>query len=118
MSAELAQAWLTIMRGTEVNRFGDETDVGTVIYEHVPAALTETARVTFDRASQTRRTVRTVTCVLSGYTDVTDDDTLRDEVTGAAYLIESMQRQPALNGAPADLILTLRERSGVSVASD
>ena len=53
MAAELAQTWLTVMRGTEVNRFGDETDVGVPVQRHVPASMAETSHVTFDhRQSQ------------------------------------------------------------------
>jgi hypothetical protein len=118
MSAELSHTFLTIMRGTETNRFGDETDVGVPIIRHLPAAMAETSHTTFDRASQTRRTIRNWTCVVAAWAGFTTDDTLRVELTGNTYLIESIQRQPSLIGAPADLILTLRERTGVSVHGD
>lgn len=109
---------MTVMRGTEVNAYGDETDVGIPIYRDVPAALAEVEEVTFDRASQTRRTIRTVTCKFQAYVDVTSDDTLMDQFTGYFYLIESMKEQPGIGYYPAPKILTLRMRSGISVESD
>lgn len=118
MAAELAHTFLTVYRGTETNRFGDETNVGIPVLRHVPAAMVETAHVTYDRASQTRRIIRTWTCVVAPWSQFTTDDTLRDELTGNTYLVESIEQKPALNGAPADLILTLRERTGVSVKGD
>lgn len=114
---ELANTTITVMRGKQPNRFGDLTNVGTPLYGGVPAALVEKSSTTFDRAAQQRRTIRTIMCVLPDWADVTTDDTIRDEGTGAYYLIESIERQPSL-GLPPDLILTLRSRSGVSVTTD
>lgn len=114
MSAELAQTFLTVMRGTEVNRAGDETNVGVPLYQHVPAGRIETSKTVFDRASQARRTVRVSTCVVAGWADIQDGDTLMDELTGDYFLLEAMVRQPVLNGSLPDLILTLRQRTGVT----
>lgn len=114
---ELANTSVTIMRGTTVSRFGSRTDVGTPVYTGIPAALTETARVTFDRATQRPQTIRTTMCVLPSWADVTDADTLQDESSGNYYMIETILRQPTL-GIPPDLILTLRSRSGVTPATD
>lgn len=115
---EIATTRITIMRGTEVNESGDETDVGVPIYEHMPASLVERGHTTFDRASQTRRTIRDVMCVLPPWADVTSDDTIRDERTGQFYMVEDITRQPSLMGGPSYLILTLRMRSGVTTGSD
>ena len=57
---ELANTRITIGRGTGVNDAGDITDVGTPLYLHVPAAVVEKSHQTFDYASSTRRTIRTV----------------------------------------------------------
>jgi hypothetical protein len=115
---EMANTRLTVMRGTEVNSHGDLTDVGLPLHKHVPAALVEKANVTFDRASQTRRTIRTIMCTVPGYTDVDDDDTIFDEGTGNYFTVQAIEKQPTLIGVQADLILTLQMRSGVSAASD
>lgn len=117
---ELATTSITIIRGTEVNELGDETDVGLTLYQHVPAGLVESGHQTFDRASSTRRTIRTITCVVPSWTDVDADDTIMDEraTPPAYYMVESIVRQPSLIGSPANLILTLRARSGVSVTTD
>jgi hypothetical protein len=101
-----------------VNRYGDATNVGAPLYQHLPAALAEVSSETFDRASQTRRTIRTITCVVPAWADITSDDTLKDEFTGYYYLIESMRERPGIGMYPPDKILTLRMRSGVAVASD
>jgi len=116
---ELCNSQITIMRGTAVNDAGDETDVGTPVYEHVPAALVEKSHTTFDRASSTRRTIRTWMCVLPDWADITIDDTIMDEGTTppSFFMVEDIQRQPSL-GLPSSLILTLRMRSGVSITSD
>lgn len=108
----------TICRGTEVNSHGDLTDVGLPIARGVPGALAEVSHETFDRSSQTRRTIRKVTAKFAAWVDVTDDDTLIDEFTGYAYVIESMQEEPGIGYYPPIKILTLDMRSGVSVASD
>ena len=117
---EIANTQLTIMRGTAVNETGDVTDVGLPMYRDVPAALVEQSHVTYDPASQTRRTIRTAVCVVPSWTDVDIDDTIMDQGQNPAtyYMIESMVRQPTLTGAPAKIILTLRARSGVSPATD
>lgn len=116
---ELANTWLTIMRGTAVSPYGSVTDVGTPIYTGIPAAVTESSKQVWDPATQTPRTVRTLKCVVAGWVDVLDSDTLMDESTGSFYLVNDIQMQPVgPTGIAADKILTLRMRSGVGVQSD
>jgi hypothetical protein len=116
---ELANTYLTVMRGTSVNSTGDRTNVGLPVYQHVPAALIEQSKTVFDPAASTRRTIRQIMCVVPSWLDVSTDDTIMDEgpTPPAYYMVESIQRQPSL-GPPPELILTLRSRSGVSVATD
>src|ERR1700722_7874582 len=115
---ELANATLSVLRGTAVNDWGDRTNVGTPLYTGIPAALVESSKRSFDRASQRFQTIRTITCMVPSWADILDTDTLLNEATGAAYMVEDITQQPSL-GSPSDgLILTLRERSGVSVDSD
>lgn len=116
---ELANTRLTIMRGTTANSYGDLSDVGTPIYTGVPAAVTEASKVVFDPATQQPRTIRTLKAVVAGWTDVLDSDTILDEATGNAYMIQDIQVQPTgPTGIAPDKLLTLRMRSGVGVQSD
>ena len=108
----------TVMRGPSINQFGDETDVGEVYLQHIPAALAEESHETFDRASQTRRTIRSFTCVFDAWVDVTMDDTLMDESTGYFFLVEDLMERPGIGLYPPQKILTLRMRSGISAGSD
>jgi hypothetical protein len=114
---ELATTTLTVMRGTNVNEWGDRTNVGIPLYEGIPAGLVESAKQVFDRASQRHQVVRTTTCVVPDWADILSTDTLMDETTGNYYMIESVTMQPSL-GLPPDKLLTLRSRSGVSTGSD
>lgn len=116
---ELANTTLTIMRGTAANAYGDLSDVGAPISTGVPAAVTEASKVVFDPATQTPRTIRTLKCVVAGWTDILDSDTIKDEATGNFYMVQDIQTQPTgPTGIIPDKILTLRMRSGVSVQSD
>jgi hypothetical protein len=115
---DIANCLITVMRGTEANAYGDLSDVGTPIYEHMPAAITETSKTVFDPATQRPQTIRSSMCVLPSWADVLDSDTIQREDTGDFFMIQSIERQPMLIGAPPDIILTLRWRSGVSPGSD
>jgi len=114
---ELANTHLSVLRGTTVNDWGDKTNVGTPLYTGIPAGLVESSKQVFDRASQRFQTIRTSTCVVPEWADILDTDTLINESTGDAYMVESVELQPTL-GCPPDKILILRSRSGVSVDSD
>lgn len=116
---ELANTTLTIMRGTQVDAYGSVSDVGAPIYTGIPAAINESSKTVFDPATQTPRTIRTSTCVVPGWVDVLDSDTLRDESTGSYYMIQDIERQPTgPTGITPNTLLTLRWRSGVTVGSD
>jgi hypothetical protein len=107
------------MRGTAVNAYGDESDVGTPIKTGVPAAVNESSKQTWDPATQQPRTIRTSIAVVAGWVDVLDSDTIMDEISGNYYMIQDIQVQPTgPTGIPPDKILTLRWRSGVGTGSD
>jgi hypothetical protein len=114
---ELANTTVSVLRGTEVNHYGDKTNVGVPLYTGIPAALVESSKQVFDRASQRHQVIRTTTCVIPDWADILSTDTLVDEASGNAYMVESVTLQPTL-GPPPDKILILRWRSGVSVGSD
>jgi hypothetical protein len=105
-------------RGTAANPYGDLSDVGTVYLTGVPAALAETSETVFDAATQRQQTVRSITCVVPAWADVIDTDTIQDPFTGFFYMITSMQARPGIGYYPAEKVLTLRMRSGVSISSD
>lgn len=113
----MANSLLTIMRGTAVNEYGDESDVGTPLYEHIPACVVETTTKTFDSATQRPQMIRASQCVVPSWADVLTTDTILREDTGDYFMIEDIEAQPSF-GYPADKLLTLRWRSGVSVSSD
>jgi hypothetical protein len=115
MVMEIASTTLSVFRGTAANPYGDLDDVGTLYLTGIPASVTETAKSSFDPASQTRRTIRAITAVVPSWADINDDDTLRDERTGDYLMIEAIQRQPTLGLPGGDTILSLRARSGVAI---
>src|ERR1700733_3055328 len=115
---ELANTTLGVLRGTTVNDWGDRTNVGTPLYTGIPAAVVESSKQSFDRASQRLQTIRTITCAVPTWADILDTDTLMNEVSGDFYMVENITLQPTLGPPPDCKILTLRERSGVSVDSD
>lgn len=107
------------MRGTRVNETGDEVDVPVVVYQHVPAALVQTADKTFDPATQIQRTIQGWMCVLPSWAHVDTADTLmQEDVDPPSYfMVESIKRQPSLvPGIRGSLILVLRARSGIGIA--
>jgi hypothetical protein len=114
---EIANTTLSVLRGTKVNAYGDKTNVGTPLYTGIPAAVVESSRQAFDRASQRHQTIRTIQCVVPDWADILDTDTLMDETTRNFFMVESIAMQPTL-GPPPDKLLTLRARSGVTVATD
>lgn len=109
---------ITVMRGTEVNAYGDESDVGVPLYTGVQAALAETTQTAYDSASQRQQIIRGITCKVPNWVDVVTTDTIMDEATGAYYMIEAIQAQPGIGYYPPFKELTLRMRSGVGVQSD
>lgn len=109
---------LTILRGQTANAYGDISDVGQPIYTGVQAALAETSQTAFDPATQRPSIIRSITCILPGWADVQMTDTIYDPATGWFYLIENLQQEPGIGMYPPRQILTLRLRSGVTVAGE
>jgi hypothetical protein len=114
---ELANTLLTVCRGTEANAYGDESDVGTVLYTSIPAGVVEASKTVFDPATQRPQTIRLSKCIVPSWADILTSDTLQDQSTGDYYMITDLQLQPSL-GSPPDKLLTLRWRSGVTIGSD
>lgn len=109
---------ITILRGTTANQYGDLSDVGTPYLENVPAAIAETSQKAFDPATQRPSIIRSIQGVVPGWAAVETTDTLLDPATGNYYLIENVEAEPGFGFYPPRQILTLRQRSGVSVQGE
>ncbi|MGY6019590.1 hypothetical protein [Streptomyces spinosirectus] len=103
----LATTTLTVLRGTTTNSDGDEVDTDTPVHTGIRAALTEQTRRVTTRDDPTPRIVRYAVGRVTAGTDITDQDRLRDERTGAVYIVEAVS---AMNSAAvaSDLRLDLR----------
>jgi hypothetical protein len=109
---------LNTYRGTSVDEFGDVSDVGSPLYTNIPAAIAEVDEVVYDAATQRPQTVRAVKGIVPGWADIIASDTIQDSFTGWFYMVESLEAEPGIGYYPPRKLLTLRERSGVSIASD
>jgi hypothetical protein len=109
---------ISVFRGTTANAYGDETDVGTPYLTGVQAAIAETSQTLFDPATQRPQTVRSITCTVPAWAAIETTDTIYDPASGLYYMIEKVEAAPGIGFYPAPLVLTLRVRSGVAIASD
>lgn len=109
---------LNTYRGTAANAYGDLSDVGIAYLTGVPAALAETSQTYFDQATQRNQIVREILCRVDAWVDIITTDTIEDTTTGIFYMIEGIKAEVGIGFYPAPKILTLRQRSGVSVGSD
>ena len=109
---------LNVLRGTTVSDLGDVSDVGAPLYTGIPAAIAEITETVFDFATQRPQTIRSVKGAVPGWADIQSSDTIQDSFTGWYYIVESLEAEPGIGYYPPRKLLTLRERSGVSIASD
>lgn len=109
---------LSIYRGTTASSYGDLSDVGALYMTGVPAAIAETSQQAFDPATQRPSIIRAIQCVVPGWAGVQTTDTLLDPATGNYYMVESSEAEPGFGFYPPRTLLTLRERSGVSVQGE
>jgi hypothetical protein len=103
----IATTLLTVLRGTTTDGYGDEQDTDTAVATGIPASLTEQSRRVTTRDDPTPRIVRYAIARVAAGTDVRDQDRVRDERTGAVYIVDSpsSMANPAL---AVDLRLDLR----------
>jgi hypothetical protein len=113
--AEIANASVSVLRGTTVDQFGDIRDASVPVLTGVPACLIETTQQVMDPATQTPRTVRASVCTVSAYAGVLNSDQIVNERDGSKYIVESVESVPSLTGAPADTKLVLRRISGTGL---
>jgi hypothetical protein len=86
----IATTTVSILRGTTTDDYGDERDTDTPVATGVPASLTEQSRRVTTRDDPTPRIVRYAVARLPARTDVTDQDRIRDERTGAVYIVDAV----------------------------
>lgn len=103
----VATTTLTVYRGTSTDAYGDEQDTSTVVHTGIPASLTEQSRRVTTRDDPTPRIVRYAVARVTAGTDITDQDRLLDERTGAVYIVEAVSSM-ANPAVAADLRLDLR----------
>lgn len=103
----LATTTLTVYRGTSTDAYGDEQDTNTVVHTGIPASLVEQTRRTTTRDDPTPRVIRYTVGRVTAGTDITDQDRLLDERTGAVYIVEAVSSM-ASAAVAADLRLELR----------
>jgi hypothetical protein len=95
---------VTVLRGVAADVYGDSVDLpaeaGADAQTHIPASLIEASRSVRTPGSPTPRVVRYTICRLPAGTDVTEDDRIKDDVTGRIYSIQSVTRPAALGFTP------------------
>jgi hypothetical protein len=103
----LATTRLTVYRGTTTDAYGDDQDTNTPVATGIPASLVEQSRRVTTRDDPTPRVVRYAVARVTAGTDITDQDRLVDERTGAVYIVDavSSMTSPAV---ASDLRLDLR----------
>lgn len=103
----VATTTLTVYRGTTTDGYGDEQDTDTPIYTGIVASLTEQSRRVTTRDDPTPRIVRYAVARVTAGTDITDQDRVLDERTGAVYIVDAVS-QMANPAVASDLRLDLR----------
>lgn len=103
----IATTTIAVLRGTTTDAYDDEVDTDTPVASGIPAALTEQSRRVTTRDDPTPRIVRYAVARVAVGTDVTDQDRVRDERTGAIYSVDAVSSM-ANPAAAADIRLDLR----------
>lgn len=103
----VATTTISVLRGTATDVYGDEQDVSTVVHTGITASITEQTRRVTTRDNPTPRIVHYAVGRVTAGTDITDQDRIRDERTGAVYIVDAVSQMtnPAV---AADLRLDLR----------
>ena len=109
---------VTVLRGRDVSPYGDVSDVGRPLYTGIPAAIAEVKQQSFDPATQRPSIIRAIEARVPSWADIETTDTLLDPATGSYYMIEDISAEPGYGLYPPCKRLTLRQRSGVSVAGE
>lgn len=103
----LATTTLSVFRGTTTDVYGDEQDADTPVATGIRASLTEQSRRVTTRDDPTPRIVRYAVARVTAGTDIQDQDRLRDERTGAVYIVDAVSSM-ANPAVASDIRLDLR----------
>jgi hypothetical protein len=103
----IATTLVSVLRGVTTDAYGDEQDTDTPVHTGIPASLTEQSRRVTTRDDPTPRIVRYAVARVPAQTDVTDQDRLLDERTGAIYSVDAVSSM-ANPAATPDIRLDLR----------
>jgi hypothetical protein len=103
----------SILRPTGTkNARGDASNIYTVVSTGVPASITEDSRRTWDSATQTPRTVRTLSALVGSGTDIRKGDQLRDDTHGGLlYVVKDVTQERSFAYTP-DIELDLGRVGG------
>jgi hypothetical protein len=108
VTADAANARISILRGTTENVLGDTVDDDQVAFEHIPAIVVETGRTIDDPSTPTPRVIREIVAHVPWWTQLTSKDRIYDEGTHDTYIVIGVTRPPTLIGAPVDLMAQLK----------
>jgi hypothetical protein len=107
---QLANCTVSILRRdpTAKNARGDAGGEYVEISTGNPASIVESSRSTFDRATQTPRTIRVVSGLLGSGTDVLGADRIRDDTNAGILYVAQTVTQPRAFGYLPDIELDLK----------
>lgn len=86
----MANATVSILRGTGEDIYGDETDASTAVATGILAQITNRPITVFDPSTNAPRTVRAYRAVLPYGTGVEVTDRVKDESTNDIYTINEV----------------------------
>ncbi len=86
---------VSIHRGTSTDSYGDEIDSGQVWAEDVPAAITEVRQRSHRRTEQRGELTEQVVIRFRPGVDITEEDRVVDDTTGATYVITDIHQPPS-----------------------
>lgn len=85
-----ANCTVSILRGTETNEFDDLVDSDAAVRAGIPASILEQNRRVYLPAEAAYRIIRSYAGRIGAEVDIRKDDRLRDERTGAVYLVTDL----------------------------
>ena len=98
MSVFIATTYITILRGTAIDEFGDEVDTDTEMADRLPATIVETSQRTWNPVEQRAGVIEQYTIRLRPSVNVAENDRIRDERTGVIYQVREVSNPPSLVG--------------------
>jgi hypothetical protein len=102
-----ANTKITILRGTQVDAFGDTVDSDVAVYSDIQAAITESNRRVYLPAEKASRVVRAYACRVGYEVDLRKDDRIRDQLSGTVYVVTELNEPLRVAGTLPDRVATL-----------